>query len=66
MSKLKGIGNQGDCFNELNIHTVFDSKEYLSSFDLPKVKISGLDAKYESALKALPGKTTLLEKDHRK
>ena len=38
----------------------------MSSYVLPKVQIHGMDAMYESALKALPEKTTPLVKEQRK
>ena len=38
--------------------------DYVSSYGLTKVKISGFVTIYESALKALTGKPTPLVKDH--
>ena len=51
--------------NEFNMHTISNLKEYVSLYGLPKVKIRGLFAIDESALKSLPGKPMLLVKYHR-
>ena len=52
--------------NELNIRTIYDLMEYVCSYGLPKIQISGLVMIYENVLKALPGKPTPLVKYHRK
>ena len=52
--------------NEMNIHTIADLQRYVRSYGLPKLPIRGLGQIYEHALVALPGKTMLSIKDHRK
>ena len=52
--------------NELNVGTISDSTDYVSSYGLPKVQINALVAIYESALKSLPYKPMPLVNDHRK
>ena len=67
LSKLKGIGNQGEVkMNEINIHTIADLQMYVRSYGFPKLPIRGLGQIYEHGLESLPWKPTPSIKDHRK
>ena len=52
--------------NGINIHTIADLQIYVQSYELPKLKIRGLDQIYEYALVALSGKPMPFTKYHRK
>ena len=52
VSKRKGIGEKGEKeWNELNICTISDLTEYVSSHGLPKIQICGFVTIYGIALK---------------
>ena len=67
VSKLKGIGNQGESkMNEMNIHTISGLQSYVQSYGLLKLSIQGFGQIYEHGLEALPRKPAPSIKDHRK
>ena len=51
LSKLKGIGNQGEVkMNEINIHTIADLKMYVRSYGFPKLPDRVQDSHEEQVL----------------